>query len=182
MRALFILSFALFFVSSCTAQSDLLILKKHNKAVQSFFPGSEIAFSTINRYYEANVTSIERDTVFLIQYDVRQVFTNLGVYILDTVAKYHFGINYHDIISFGKTRKSFDWNNSGAALFGGGVLITTAGLITWIFSKPHTRYYASPQLVIGAAALAGVGYLLMKTGNKTMRLGRKYTLHYIKVK
>jgi hypothetical protein len=182
MRALFILLTAFFFVSACAAQNDLLILKKNNRTVESFYPGSEMDFSTNARYYEAFVTSIEKDSVFLVQYDVRRVYTNLGVFVLDTVAQYHFGVNYHDIISFGKNRKNFDWNSSGAALFGGGVLLTTAGLVTWIFAKPNTRYYARPQLVIGAAALAAVGYLLMKSGHKTMVLGKKYTLHYIKMK
>ncbi len=182
MRILFILWAGFFFASSCAAQNDLLILKKNNRTVESFYPGSEMDFSTNTRYYEAYVTSIEKDSVFLVQYDVRRVYTNLGVFILDTVAQYHFGVNYHDIISFGKKRKNFDWNSSGAALFGGGVLLTTAGLVTWIFSKPNTRYYARPELVIGAAALAGVGYLLMKSGNKTMKLGDKYRLLYIKMK
>jgi hypothetical protein len=182
MRFLFILSAAVFFASSCTAQNDLLILKKNNRTVESFYPASEMDFSTSTRYYEAYVTSIEKDSVFLVQYDVRRVYTNLGVFVLDTVAQYHFGVNYHDIISFGKKRKNFDWNSSGAALFGGGVLLTAAGLVTWIVAKPNTRYYARPQLVIGAAAIAAVGYLLMKSGNKTMVLGKKYTLHYIKMK
>ena len=183
MRVFFILSIAVFLASSCAAQNDLLILKKNNRTVESFFPGSEIDFSTNTRYFEANVSSIEKDSVFLVQYDVRRVYsTNLGVFILDTVAQYHFGINYRDIISFGKKRKNFDWNSSGAALFGGGALLTTAGLITWIFAKPNTRYYARPELVIGAAALATTGYFLMKTGNKTRKLGKKYTLHYIKMK
>lgn len=182
MRFLFIFLTAFFFISSCNAQNDLLILKKNNRTVESFYPGSEMDFSTNTRFYEAYVTSIEKDSVFLVQYDVRRVYTNLGVFVLDTVAQYHFGVNYHDIISFGKARKNFDWNSSGAALFGGGVLLTTAGLVTWIFAKPNTRYYARPELVIGAAAIAAVGYLLMKSGNKTMVLGKKYTLHYIKMK
>jgi hypothetical protein len=182
MRVFCILFVVLLFACSCEAQSDLLILKKNNRTAESFFPGSEMNFSTGTRSYDAYVTSIEKDSVFLVQYDVRRAYTNLGVFILDTVAQYHFGVNYHDIISFGKKRSGFDWNASGAGLFGGGVLLTTAGLITWIFAKPNTRYYARPQLVIGAAAIAGIGYLLMKSGDKTRKLGKKYTLHYIKVK
>lgn len=182
MRSLLILSATIFFVISCSAQSDLLILKKNNRTIKSFFPGSEMIFSTANRDYDAYITSIVRDTIFLVQYDIKQVPTTLGVYVLDTVAKYHFGINYKDITSFGKIRKNFDWNSSGAALFGGGALLATAGLVTWIVTKPNTEYHASPQLVIGAAAIAGIGYLLMGTGKKNMKLGRKYSLDYIKLK
>ena len=157
MRTFCILFITLLFACSCTAQNDLLILKKNNRNVTSFFPGSEMNFSTSTRSYDAYVTSIEKDSVFLVQYDVRRMYTRLGVFILDTVAQYHFGINYRDIISFGENTKNFDWSSSGAGLFGGGVLLTTAGLITWVFAKPNTRYYARPQLVIGAAAVGALG-------------------------
>lgn len=182
MRLFLVLSSTLFFTVSCMAQSDLLILKKNNRAQKTFFPGSEMTFSTASGFYNAYVTSLERDSVFLIQYDVRQAPTNLGVYVLDTVAKYNFGINYRDITGFGKTNNKFDWSASGGALFGGGVLLTTVALGTWIFTKPNTRYYASASLVIGAAALAGIGYLILKSHHKGMPLGKKYTLDYIKVK
>jgi len=103
--------------------------------------------------------------------------------MLDTVATYPFAVNYKEIIGFGKAKKDrFDWSGSGGALLGGGVLLTTVGLGTWLFTKPNTRYYASPYLVGGAAFLAGVGYLLAKSGSKGMMLGKKYSLEYISVK
>jgi len=182
MRPIFILAIAILFAFDCSAQNDLLILKKHNRTIQSFYPGSEIDFSTSTREYEASIASITKDSLFLVQYDVRRLYTNLGVFVLDTVAEYHFAVNYKDILSLEKPRKNFDWSSSGAALFGGGTILTTAGLITWIFAKPNTRYYASPSLVIGAAALATAGYFLMKTGNKTQKIGKKYKLQYIKMK
>ncbi len=183
MRLLFLLSVALFYSMHCAAQNDLLILKKNNRTIKSFFPGTEMDFSTDTRYYEGNITQIKRDSVFLVQYDVRQVYSpNLGVFVLDTVSTYHFSVAFKDIYAIGNDTKNFNWHASGATLFGGGILLTTAGLITWIFAKPNTRYYARPQLVIGAAILAGIGYLLLKSGNKPMKLGKKYTLHYIKLK
>jgi len=182
MRVFFGLLCLLFLSISSNAQSDLLVLKKNGRTQQSFFPGSEIAFTTATGAFDAYITSIERDSVFLIQYDVRQVPTNMGVYILDTVTKYRFGINYHDITGFGKNNNKFNWNGSGSALFGGGILLTTVGLGTWIFTKPNTRYYASPTLVITAAALAGIGYLMMKSYNKGRPLGKKFSLVYIKMK
>jgi hypothetical protein len=182
MKILFALFISLSFSISCLAQSDLLILKKNGRTQRTFFPGSEISFTTSAGNYTAFITSIEKDSVFLIQYDIRQVPTNLGVYVLDTVARYRFGINYHDITAFGKDHNKFNWNASGGALFGGGILLSAVGLGTWIFTKPDTRYYASPALVIGSAALAGVGYLMMKSYNKGMPLGKKYQLIYIKTK
>lgn len=184
MRALFIL-FTLFvfsFALQCNAQSDFLILKKNGKTLKSFYPGTEMNFYTGNHYHVGSVESIQRDSIFLIYYDVKTVMTTLGVYMLDTVATYPFSVAYRDITSFQKERKNFDWSSSGAALLGGGALLSAAGLISWIITKPNTEYHASPQLVIGAAAIAVAGYFLMKTGNKNMKLGKKYTLLYIAIK
>ena len=78
--------------------------------------------------------------------------------------------------------KKFNWSGSGGALFGGGILLTTVGLGTWIFTKPNTRYYASPYLVGGAAILAGIGYLLLKSGIKELYLVKNIHLNYMNVK
>ena len=184
MRRLFVVAVISMCFISCAAQpSDLLLLKKNHHTLQTFFPGNEIAFNTNSGQYTGVIRSIRHDSLFLVYYDIRQIPTNLGVYILDTVATYPFAVNYQQITGFGKSRKNkFDWSGSGGALFGGGVLLTTVGLGTWLFTKPKTRYYASPYLVGAAAVLAGVGYLLIKTGNKGMMLGKKYTLEYVTVK
>ncbi len=174
----------LFFLYGNSQPSDLLVLKKNNRTVQSFFPGNEISFSTSSKYYyDCFIKNINHDSLFLIQYDIRQMPTTLGVYVLDTVATYPFAINYKEITGFGKDRnKNFNWSGSGGVLLGGGTLLTLVGLGTWVFSKPNTQYYASPYLVGGSALLAGVGYLLAKSGNKQMILGKKYSLEYIAVK
>src|SRR5690348_6470265 len=119
MRLVFILSAFVLFASNCAAQNDLLLLKKNNRTVKSFFPGSEIDFSTTSRYYEqAQITSIQKDSVFLVQYDVRQVYSpTLGVFVLDTVATYPFAVNYKEIIALGKNTKKFNWSASGTTLF-----------------------------------------------------------------
>ncbi len=184
MKPALFFSVGVFCAVSCTAQpSDILILKKNNRTLHTFFPGNEINFSTSTRYFNAIITSINHDSLFLIQYDVRQMPTNLGVYVLDTVGIYRFAINYKEIIALGEIKSNkFNWSGSGGALFGGGLLLTTVGLGTWLFTKPNTRYYASPYLIGGAAILGGIGYLILKSGNKKMALGKKYSLEYINVK
>jgi hypothetical protein len=182
MRAPFILFMAFFLSLQCNAQSDLLILRKHSKTVKSFFPGTEMNFYIGNHYHTGSVTSIQRDSIYLIYYDVRHLMTNLGFFMLDTVATYPFSVDYREITSFNKERKNFNWSGSGAALMGGGVLLATAGLVTWILTKPNTQYHASPQFVIAAAAIGAAGYLIMKSGSKNIKLGKKYTLRYIKLK
>jgi hypothetical protein len=176
-----VLFFTLFYQQKSFAQSDLLILKKNGRTMKTFFPGNRIQFSTTGRQFDAFITSIRKDSIFLVQYDIRSVPSNLGFNIVDTVARYYFSINYKDIIAFNKSRGSFV-RGSGGGLFGGGILLTTAGLITWIFAKPNTRYYARPELVGGAAALTGIGYLMMKSSGTEYRIGKKYSLNYIAVK
>jgi hypothetical protein len=184
MKPLYFLIICLLFFFTCKSQpSDILILKKNSRSLQTFFPGSAIKFFSASSYYDGYVTSIYKDSVFIIQYDVRQIPTTLGVYILDTVGVYNFGVNYKDIIGFGKDRnKKFSWAGSGGALLGGGTLLTVVGLGTWIFTKPYTRYYASPYLIGASAILAGIGYILTKSNGKGILLGKKYSLEYINVK
>ncbi|MEO6330761.1 MAG: hypothetical protein ABIO55_17635 [Ginsengibacter sp.] len=116
------------------------------------------------------------------EYDVRQMPTNLGVYMLDTIATYHSEIYYRDILKIGNEKKGFDLAASGGSLFGGGILLTTIGLGTWIFTKSGDRYHASPKLVIGSAVLAAAGYILLKTNSNNFIIGKKYQLKYIRTK
>ena len=182
MRTLLVLFVAFFLVTKCDAQSDLLILKKSGKTVQSFYAGTQMHFFTGAHYHEGSVTAIEKDSVYLVYYDVKQVMTKLGVYMLDTVATYPFAVDYRDITAFKKERKNFDWGASGAVLMGGGLLLTVAGLLTWVFTKPNSEYYASTEFVVGAAVIAVAGYFIAKLANKDIKLGKKYSLLYIKLK
>ena len=183
MKRLFIFFASFLIMSFCKAQSsDILILKKNLRTVKTFFPGNEINLTTASGFYTGTITFINRDTIFIIQYDIRQRPSNLGVYFLDTVATYRYGINYKQVTALNKDyNKKFNWSGSGGALFGGGILLTTVGLGTWIFAKPDTRYYASPYLIGSAALLAGIGYLLMKSGSKGLQIGKKYSLQYVHV-
>ena len=186
MKILFVLGISLLIYLSGQSQpspSDLLVLKKHERTIKSYFPGDEIFFNTASGNYYGYIKSIKNDSLFIVQYDIRQIQTSLGVYILDTITSYSFAVNYKEIISLGKNnQKHFDWSASGGALFGGGIILTTVGLGTWIFTKPNTQYYASPYLVGGGALLAGIGYLLLKSKSKGQLIGKKYSLEYIQVK
>lgn len=184
MKSALLFFISLFFFASCSSQpSDFIILKKDQRTIKSFFAGSIIGFGTDRGYYSGKVIAVKKDSLFINQYDVRQVPTNLGVYMLDTVATYRLSFNYKEIIKIeNQKRKGFNWASSGGSLLGGGILITTIGLGTWIFTKPGTQYHASPALVISGAALAGIGYLLLKSNGSYYTIGKKYQLEYIKVK
>lgn len=181
----FLLCLLLFFFSHyCfSQQSDFILLKKNQHTVKTFFAGSPISFETDRGFFSGKIRAIEKDSIYLIEYDIRQVPSRLGVFITDTISAYNFSFNYKEILQIEKEkRRGFDWSASGASLFGGGILLTTIGLATWVFTKPGTQYYASPYLVAGSAALAGIGYLLMRSRSGTAVIGKKYHLEYIRTK
>ena len=184
MKSVFLFFISSFIYYSCLSQpSDFIILKKDNRTIKSFFAGSMIGLQTTNGFYSGIITAVKKDSLFINQYDVRQVPTNLGVYVLDTMATYRLKFNYKEIIKIeNQKRKGFNWAASGGSLLGGGILITAVGLGTWAFTKPGTQYHASLALVIGGAALAGIGYLLLKSNGYYYAIGKKYRLEYIKVK
>ena len=159
--------------------SDFIILKKKNKTIHSYYAGTQIEFVTTNGVYkDAVITKIANDTIYLQEFAVRQVQTALGFYITDTAGSYRYAYNYHQVGSIGKPQKGFNLHGSGAALFGGGTLLTLAGGVVYLAD----RNKFSPALLIASAGLAGIGYLLMKSGSKGMVIGKKnYRLEYIKV-
>jgi hypothetical protein len=178
--SLFFLAFLFCFTS--VAQSDFIILKRKEHTLKTFYIGSQISFTTSLRYYSGRINSIKKDSISLLEYDIRQLPTSMGVYILDTVATYHSEIYYKDILKFQKEKKGFDLAASGASLLGGGILLTGIGLGTWLFTKTGDQYHAGPKLVIGSAILGAVGYVLLKTNNNNYPIGKKYHLNYISTK
>lgn len=182
MKNIFLSFLSLLFSSVCLAQKDFILLKKNDRTVTTLFAGSQVSFTTSLRYYSGRIDAVEKDSIYLLEYDVRQIPTTLGIYILDTVATYRTGIYYRDILKIHSKRKGFNLAASGASLFGGGILLTTIGLGTWVFTKHGDQYYASPKLVIGAAILGAAGYGLLKMNNNNYPIGKKYQLQYIRTK
>lgn len=101
--------------------------------------------------------------------------TQLGVYILDT-SFYYYQYHYKDIAAIGKTGRRFDWSGSGGALMGGGLLLTIASGVVYLADNKKF----SPELLAASVGLAGVGYLLSKSGSKGMVIGKKYSMEYIR--
>lgn len=171
------------YINSFSQPSDFLLIKKSNKTVKTFFAGSNISFQTDEGRYEGRIDTINKDSLFISQFDVRQAMTVLGVYVLDTVTIYKLKFNYNNIIKIDEQRtRGFDVAASGGSLLGGGILLTAFGLGTWAFTKPASQYYASRGLVIGSASLAGVGYLLLRSKSSRYIIGKKYQLDYVNVK
>ena len=180
MKVFFIVLLAFTFGSALAQGSDFILLKKNSHTLKTYYTGQPISLGTASGAYSGIISSIQKDSLYLTQYDIRQVPTNLGVYVVDTVSVYKLKFNYHDILYIGHRSSGFNWSGTGASLFGGGLLLTTVGLGTWLFAKPGTRYYAPPALIIGSATLGGIGYLLL-TSKNSFKLGSKYQLEYVRL-
>ena len=179
LRAFFLI---LFFASSAASAqpSDFIILKKKNKTIHSYYAGTQIEFVTTNGVYkDAVITKISNDTIYLQEFLIQRAVTSLGFYVIDTVGSYRYAYDYHQIGSIGKqANKGFNVQGSGAALFGGGIVLTLGSGIVYLADRKKF----SPALLIGSAALAGMGYLLMKSGHKGIVIGKKnYRLEYMRL-
>lgn len=182
MRLIIILGFLSLPLLS-VSQGEMLLLKKNNKVFRTYYAGSSIILDEGRGLQQAQIRRLRNDSVFLVQYQVRQVMTIMGVPGLDTVGTYEFGISYSDILKIAEAPHGWTWQGTGASLFYGGGILTTAGLLTWVFAKKNTRYYARPGFVIASAGATGIGYLLMQVrAGKRFPIGKKYTLEFINTK
>lgn len=174
------LSIVLFFCiaqSSRSQPSDFLILKKKGKSITNFYAGTNIEFVSIyGAYRNGLITQIRNDSVFIQEFQIQQIPTTLGTYITDTVGSFRYAYPYRDILTIGsKPEKGFNLAGSGAALSGGGVLLMVASGVVYIVDKDKF----SPELALGAAGLAAVGYLLSKAAGKSIVIGKRgYSLEY----
>jgi len=143
----------LFFFSSVAygQPSDFIILKKKDKTIRSYYEGTQIEFVTVTGVYKnALITKIQHDSIFLREYIVRTMITQFGFYITDTAGSYSYVYNYKDIKSIGKKQKGFNVQGSGAALLGGGILLTLASGVSFLVDKDKF----SPGLLGAAVGLA----------------------------
>jgi hypothetical protein len=175
MKWLLPLLFVLFAAPLFAQPSDLIVLKKKGQTIKTYFAGSQIHFtSSTGVNVEAFIKAIRNDTLFLKGFIIRQIPTQLGVYVLDT-SYYYSQYHYKQIVSFEKSGRYFDWGGSGGALFGGGILLAAANGVVYLADNKKF----SPELLAASVALAGVGYLLLKTSGRGIKIGKKFSLIYV---
>ncbi len=168
----------LFFSTTVSAQqSDFLILKKKNKTLHSYYTGTQIEFmTTTGAYRDALITGIANDTIYLQEFLIRRYQTQLGFFITDTAGSYRYAYHHNQIASIGKKQKGFNVRGSGAALMGGGILLTLGSGVVYLVDRDKF----SPGLLIGSAVLGLAGYFMSKAGSNGIVIGKKnYKLEYI---
>lgn len=160
------------------AQSgDFLLFKKKNKTIASYYAGTNIGFTHTNgSYYECLINKIEKDTLYLQQFITQRALTTYGAVIIDTVGSYHYKFHYNQVAAIGKAdNKHFNMRGSGAALLGGGIVLTLASGVVYLVDRSH---FSAP-LLLASAGLGIIGYFLARGSGNDMRIGKKYKLVYM---
>ncbi len=176
----FFLPILLFVSTASFAQSaDFIILKKHNKTIQTFYSGTSISLTTESgSYINALINGIKNDTLYLQEFIIRYLPTTIGTYIIDTAGSYRYKYHYNHVAAIGrKERTNFNTRGSGAALFGGGVLLTLASGVVYIADR---KKFSAP-LLLTSVGLGTLGYFMAKgkKGGSGMIIGKKYRLVYM---
>jgi hypothetical protein len=176
----FFLPVLLFISADLFSQSaDFIQLKKNNKVITTYFSGSEISFTTEDgAFINAVITGIKNDTLYLQEFITQNIPVSMSAYRIDTINTYNYKYHYNQIAAIGKKeRTNFNMKGSGAALFGGGVLLTVASGVVYV-ADPEKF---SLPLLLASVGLGTIGYFLA-TGKKHgsgMAIGEKYKLVYM---
>ncbi len=165
--------------SSFSQSADFIQLKKNNKLVSTFYIGMNISLTAESgANINALINGINNDTLYLQEFIIRYLPTTFGTYIVDTVGSYRYKYHYKQIAAIGKKEKTnFNTKGSGAALVGGGVLLTLASGVIYIADKEK---FSTP-LLLTSVGLGTLGYFMAKgkKGGNGMVIGKKYKLVYM---
>lgn len=179
-RMKLLLPLLLFITTQSFSQSaDFIQLKKNNRVVTNFYSGTNISITTESgAYITAYINGIKNDTLYLQEFIIRYLPTSIGTYIVDTVGSYRYKFHYRQIAAIGKKAKTnFNTKGSGAALLGGGVLLTLGSGVVYLVDR---KKFSAP-LLLASVALGTLGYFLAKgkkNGNAFI-MGKKYKLVYM---
>ena len=164
-------------ISSFSQTADFILLKKRNKTIDKFFSGGEISFtSESGAFINAHINGIKNDTIYLQEFIIQRIPTTIGTYIIDTVGSYRYKYHYKQIAAIGRKEKTnFNTRGSGAALFGGGLLITLASGVVFLVDREK---FSAP-LLLASVGLGTLGYFMAKGGKRGILIGKKYQLVYM---
>jgi len=165
--------------SSFSQSADFIQLKKKNKLVTTFYSGMDISFTAQSgANINAHINGIENDTLYLQEFIIQYLPTTFGTYIIDTFVSYRNKYRYNKVAAIGKKEKTnFNTKGSGAALFGGGALLTLASSVVYVADRKKF----SPPLLLTSVGLGTLGYFMAKgkKGGSGMVIGKKYKLVYM---
>ena len=176
MKVFFLLILSFTGIVTIAQPSDFIILKKGNKSIRTYFQGSHIEFTADNgAYRNALIKSINNDSLYLQEFLVQRAMTTLGFSVLDTIGSFRYVYHFNQVKNIGREQKNFNWRGSGAALLGGGIILTLASGVVYLADREKF----STGLLGGSAGLALAGYFMARPGNGIVIGKKKYRLQYM---
>ena len=110
-----ILLITLSFMVSAQPSDYIVLKKKNNRTLKTYFPGTFLSALTYTGFtLNGVIKEIKNDSVFIEQWEVRQVPTQFGVPALDTIV-YTIRMHYQEIRQY-----LYTTNRSGASRRRGG--------------------------------------------------------------
>lgn len=166
-------------IHSFAQSADFIQLKKKDKTITTLYSGSTISLTTESgAFINATINGINNDTIYLQEFIIRYQPTTIGTYIIDTLGSYHYKYHYNQVAAIGRKEKTnFNNRGSGAALMGGGIVLTLASGVVYLADRSKF----SLPLLLASAGLGTLGYFWAK-GKKNggaMVIGKKYRLVYM---
>lgn len=161
----------------------MIVIKKNGQSVKTLIKGLYATFkTTTGDWVNAYIYDVKNDSLFFKDIIVRQVPTQWGVPKMDTMATIIRGLHFQDIASVPKRREPFSFIRNGTLfMIGGagyvGLNVANSAILHYpVFGKDNL-----PGLAIGAGVF-GIGKLMQKLHKDVITVGKKYTIHYIKLK
>lgn len=165
--------------ASFSQSADFIQLKKNNKVITTFYSGMNIAFSAESgAYVNGRINGIQHDTLFVQEFIIRYLPTNIGTFYIDTVGSYQYTYHFKQVVAIGKKENTnFNTKGSGAALLGGGAVLTLASGVIYVVDR---KKFSAP-LLLASVGLGTLGYFMAKgkKGGGGMVIGKKYKLVYM---
>jgi hypothetical protein len=181
-RLLLLIGWMLLSVTGFSQASDFLVVKKkNNRTLKTYFPGLPITFEMVNKaWVDGYVMAIRNDSVFVKEYDVRSVPTIWGVSMLDTAGTYVVAVHYTDIgrMVFDKKPPPFSFITDGTILMIGGLGYGVLNVVNGKYlHEPITDKDNIKSLGI-ALGVAGAGFVLHKISKGR---GKKQIIEYVRM-
>lgn len=175
--ASFLLHQGLLHAQAKSFNATALLLKKKGKTVKRFYPGSNMQFITTDGMkVDATVDRFDKDSLFMLFYDVRMMPTMMGTMAKDTAGVYPLAFSMKNIGSFYKPPKA---RLLSGAMILGGLAYTVVNIVnTTREGDPPFGQDNLPNVLAGIATAAG-GVLINKLQPRTVSIGNKYTLEVV---
>jgi hypothetical protein len=164
------------------SQGDIIIIKKNDVPVKSFFSGGMAVFKTTSgEWINSRIMDIRDDSIFFKEVVIRQVMTQFGVTRMDTMTSYSRSLHYTEIAGIPKSKDRLHIKPESLMMIAGGgyaaLNLVNSGLLHYAPFGRDNRPKLLPAVGVFAA-----GYIISRFRKDFLPIGKKYTLHYVRLR